>query len=115
MWLLSEFFPGPVWNPGKGFLPLNGSTALWIPCTKTEMACRGDAGFLYRFYKDILEEAGGVKLTDSAYVKDVMVQEREGNGKKYKFFMNFSEKGRSIEGEHLDGYEVKIRELDAEG
>lgn len=79
------------------------------------MAGRGDAGFLYRFYKDILEEAGVVKLTDSAYVKDVMVREREGNGKKYKFFMNFSEKGRSIEGEHLDGYEVKIRELDAEG
>lgn len=79
------------------------------------MAGRGDTGFLYRFYKDILEEAGVVKLTDSAYVKDVMVREREGNGKKYKFFMNFSEKGRSIEGEHLDGYEVKIRELDAEG
>ena len=68
------------------------------------LACHTEDDFLYALYQDILKAAGTQKIVESAYVKDVMVRERDG----HIFVMNFSTGERRIkvhdEEIALDGY-----------
>lgn len=78
------------------------------------IAFRSQDDFLKDFMEQLVEEAKIKRIVDAQYVEDVMVKEREINGKKYIFVMNFSSHERSIrineQNYMLEGYSYRILE-----
>lgn len=73
---------------------------------------RMEKKFLYDFLGDIIEKANIMRVCNSEFVPDVMIKEREKDGKKYIFLMNFSIEERKVTIDKIEyvlaGYEYRI-------
>lgn len=75
-------------------------------------AARMDMDFLYDFYRELILQNGLCRASESAYVPDVMVKERFASDLKGRFYMNFSREPRVIDGKVLEGYGLRIEEME---